>query len=49
VLTDTSLRATLVERGFERAKMYSWEKSVRRVWEIYAEVIAEDHQEFPAG
>jgi glycosyltransferase involved in cell wall biosynthesis len=49
VLTDASLRATLVERGFERAKMYSWEQSVRRVREIYAEVIAEDHQEFPAG
>ena len=49
VLTDASLRATLIERGFERAKMYSWEKSVRRIREIYAEVIAEDHQEFPVG
>ena len=49
VLTNADLRATLVERGFERAKMYSWERSVRRIREIYSEVIQQDGQEFPAG
>jgi glycosyltransferase involved in cell wall biosynthesis len=49
VLTNAGLRATLVERGFERAKMYSWERSVRRIREIYSEVIQQDGQEFPEG
>jgi glycosyltransferase involved in cell wall biosynthesis len=40
VLTRPDLRATLVERGFERAKMYSWEQSV---------VVEQDSQEFLAG
>ena len=37
-LTDEDLRATLVARGLERAKAFSWETSVRRVREIYGEV-----------
>jgi glycosyltransferase involved in cell wall biosynthesis len=37
-LTDQDLRDTLIARGFERARSYSWEASVRRVREIYGEV-----------
>jgi glycosyltransferase involved in cell wall biosynthesis len=38
VLTDEALRETLVARGLERAKAFSWETSVKRVREIYGEV-----------
>ncbi len=39
VLTDSVLRADLRARGLARAKQFSWETSVRRVREIYGEVI----------
>jgi glycosyltransferase involved in cell wall biosynthesis len=38
VLTDTALRAALVARGLARARQFSWERSVRRIREIYGEV-----------
>jgi glycosyltransferase involved in cell wall biosynthesis len=38
VLTDPALRAELQRRGFARAREFSWERSVDRVREIYAEV-----------
>ncbi|MPY87180.1 MAG: glycosyltransferase [Luteitalea sp.] len=38
VLTDCALRHTLRERGLAHARAYSWERSVRRVREIYDEV-----------
>lgn len=38
VLTDDGLRKQLVARGCARAREYSWERSVRRVREIYADV-----------
>ena len=38
VLTDASLRADLSARGLIRARQFSWEQSVRRVRQIYAEV-----------
>jgi glycosyltransferase involved in cell wall biosynthesis len=39
VLTDATLRADLVRRGCERVKSFSWERSVRRTREVYAEVL----------
>jgi glycosyltransferase involved in cell wall biosynthesis len=40
VLTDPGLQQTLRERGFERARHFSWERSIRRVREIYTEVLS---------
>jgi glycosyltransferase involved in cell wall biosynthesis len=40
VLSDADLRRELTERGFARARHFSWERSVRRVREIYDEVLA---------
>ena len=37
VLTDADLRVDLRRRGLARARQFSWEQSVRRVREIYAE------------
>jgi glycosyltransferase involved in cell wall biosynthesis len=39
VLTDAALRSTLRVRGLARAREFSWERSVRRVREIYEEVM----------
>jgi glycosyltransferase involved in cell wall biosynthesis len=39
VLTDHDLRATLRRRGPEHARQFSWESSVRRVREIYGQVL----------
>ena len=39
VLTDADLRADLVRRGRERAKAFSWERSVARTHEIYMDVL----------
>jgi glycosyltransferase involved in cell wall biosynthesis len=39
VLTDAKLRTDLSARGLERARQFSWERSVKRVREIYSEVI----------
>jgi glycosyltransferase involved in cell wall biosynthesis len=39
VLTDNSLRSELRRRGPERASQFSWESSVRRVREIYGQVL----------
>jgi len=38
VLDDEGLRATLRERGLARAREFSWERSIRRIREIYQEV-----------
>jgi glycosyltransferase involved in cell wall biosynthesis len=38
VLNDSELRASLKRRGLARAREYSWNRSVRRVREIYGEV-----------
>ncbi len=40
VLTDSTLRADLVARGLARVREYSWERSIRRVREVYGEVAA---------
>jgi glycosyltransferase involved in cell wall biosynthesis len=39
VLTDNDLRSELRRRGPERASHFSWESSVRRVREIYGQVL----------
>jgi glycosyltransferase involved in cell wall biosynthesis len=40
VLTEPALREDLRQRGFQRVKEFSWDRSVRRVHEIYEEVLA---------
>lgn len=39
VLTDESLRKSLIQKGLERAKMFSWEKCARETFDIYNEVL----------
>jgi glycosyltransferase involved in cell wall biosynthesis len=39
VLTDFALRADLRTRGLARAREFSWERSIKRVREIYDEVM----------
>jgi glycosyltransferase involved in cell wall biosynthesis len=39
VLTDAALRDDLRARGLVRARQFSWERSIRRVREIYGEVL----------
>ena len=39
VLHEPALRADLVRRGHERVKAFSWERSVRRVREVYGEIV----------
>ncbi len=41
VLTEPALREDLRQRGLQRVREFSWERSVRRVREIYGEVLAE--------
>jgi glycosyltransferase involved in cell wall biosynthesis len=41
VLTDQLMRERLKAAGLEQVQRYSWEKSVRRMLEVYAEVVAE--------
>jgi glycosyltransferase involved in cell wall biosynthesis len=43
VLGDEALRAELIRRGFERVKMFSWERSVARVRQVYSEVLGAAH------
>ena len=35
VLSDEPLRADLVRKGLARARQFSWDRSVRRTWDIY--------------
>jgi glycosyltransferase involved in cell wall biosynthesis len=39
VLNDSTLREDLRQRGLERARHFSWDRSIRRVREIYGEVL----------
>lgn len=39
VYGDEHLRATLVKKGYEQAKKYSWEKSAKDVINIYKEIL----------
>ncbi|MPZ21903.1 MAG: glycosyltransferase, partial [Luteitalea sp.] len=38
-VTDEALRAVLIEKGFARARMFSWAQSVAKVHQIYMEVL----------
>jgi len=38
VLLDPELRRTLVERGFEQARRFSWERTARQVLDAYEEI-----------
>ncbi|HUF23525.1 MAG TPA: glycosyltransferase family 1 protein [Vicinamibacterales bacterium] len=38
ILTDEALRRTLVQKGLARAHGFSWERSVRRIRDVYLEV-----------
>jgi glycosyltransferase involved in cell wall biosynthesis len=38
VLGDAALRAELARRGLERVHMFSWQRSVARVREVYVEL-----------
>ena len=38
VLGDAELRASLIARGHERVKQFSWQRSVARVRDIYREL-----------
>jgi glycosyltransferase involved in cell wall biosynthesis len=40
VLTEPALRDDLRERGLRRVKEFSWDRSIRRVRDIYEEVLA---------
>jgi len=39
VLTDDGLRQSLIEKGLERAKLFSWEKSSRKYIKVFEEVL----------
>jgi glycosyltransferase involved in cell wall biosynthesis len=39
ILSDDALRADLVRRGRERARAFSWDRSVARVRDVYAELV----------
>ena len=39
VVTDQNLRNTLIQRGLERAKLFSWEKAAKRVLDIFEAVL----------
>ena len=39
VLLDESLRSTLIERGYQQAARFSWQRTARQVLEIYQEAV----------
>lgn len=41
LFTDADLRARLSAEGLERAKMFSWERSARMLYEVYSELLPE--------
>jgi len=36
---DDDLRADLIRRGYDRARMFSWEAAVERTWDVYRALI----------
>ena len=42
IRSDTSLREVLIERGFRRARAFSWEHSVETILDAYANLLGED-------
>jgi glycosyltransferase involved in cell wall biosynthesis len=39
VLSDQDLRETLIQKGFERVKLFSWEKTAQETLKIYEELL----------
>ncbi|WP_459879397.1 hypothetical protein [Desulfothermus naphthae] len=39
VLIDENLRKTLIQKGLERAKLFSWEKTSRQILKVFEEVL----------
>jgi len=39
IITDSELRKTLTERGFEQIKQFTWEKSARQLHQIYTDLL----------
>ena len=40
VLKDEALRRSLIEKGIERAKLFSWEKSAKEHLEVFKEILS---------
>jgi glycosyltransferase involved in cell wall biosynthesis len=40
VLTDEPLRQGLIDKGLERSRLFSWEKSAREHIEVFEEVLS---------
>ena len=40
VLTENVLREKLIRRGYERARLYSWERAAQLVRKTYADALA---------
>jgi glycosyltransferase involved in cell wall biosynthesis len=40
---DADLRAELRQRGFERARQFTWEKAVKETWTVYRDVLGDTH------
>jgi glycosyltransferase involved in cell wall biosynthesis len=49
VLLDKALRDRMKERGYQQAAKFSWEKSVRRILEVYRQTCAGDGNPEPSG
>ncbi|MCD6419940.1 MAG: glycosyltransferase family 4 protein, partial [Synergistetes bacterium] len=41
VLSDENLQKELVRKGFERVKLFSWEKTAKQILEVFEEVLRE--------
>src|SRR5258707_4026003 len=49
VLLDQALRDRMKERGYQQVTKFSWEKSVRRILEVYRQVCAGSRNAEPSG
>ena len=38
--TDEDLRADLIRRGLDRARMFPWEAAVQKTWAVYRTLLA---------
>ena len=39
VLLDSDLQTSLIEKGYERVKFFSWEKTVKQTFQLYSDVL----------
>ncbi len=39
VLSDSDLRATMIKKGRERVKQFSWKKTVKKTWAFYRKIV----------